>query len=246
MSLLLPLGVAAVRAEPKAAPRRGAAPSAAGVAVHTVRPGESLWSISRAHGVTAEAIARANRIGLHQPIQVGARLAIPTSAIPDTGQEPPSPAEIILGRPPAAPALAFQWPIVNPSVASPFGQRRQGWHGGIDIQAGRGTPVHAAAAGMVIASGWEPGYGRVIRLWHPFDFMTLYAHNHENRVRVGDWVERGQVIASVGSTGRSTAPHLHFEIRLAGRKYDPLFWLTPPGSVEVADADRKEARDARP
>jgi murein DD-endopeptidase MepM/ murein hydrolase activator NlpD len=78
---------------------------------------------------------------------------------------------------------------------------------------------------MIISSGWERAYGHVVKIWHFHDVMTVYAHNLENLVKVGDWVERGQVVALVGSTGRATAPHLHFEIRLDGRKYDPMFWL---------------------
>jgi lipoprotein NlpD len=64
-----------------------------------------------------------------------------------------------------------------------------------------------------------------VKIWHPDDLMTVYAHNLENLVKVGDWVEQGQVIGTVGSTGRSSAPHLHFEIRLDGRKCNSAFWL---------------------
>jgi len=77
------------------------------------------------------------------------------------------------------------------------------------------------------------------------DFMTVYAHNEENYVRAGDWVERGQVIATAGSTGRVTGVHLHFEIRLGGRKYDPLFWLPPEGGVRVATAGPRPDAGAR-
>jgi murein DD-endopeptidase MepM/ murein hydrolase activator NlpD len=88
---------------------------------------------------------------------------------------------------------------------------------------------------MVISSGWERAYGRVVKIWHQRDLMTVYAHNLENLVKVGDWVEQGQLIATVGSTGRASAPHLHFEIRLDGRKYDPMFWL-PESDVLAASA----------
>jgi murein DD-endopeptidase MepM/ murein hydrolase activator NlpD len=87
---------------------------------------------------------------------------------------------------------------------------------------------------MVIAAGREPAYGNVVKIWHHEDLMTVYAHNERNLVRVAEWVERGQVIATVGATGRATAPHLHFETRLSGRKHDPRFWLAEPDRVELA------------
>lgn len=129
-------------------------------------------------------------------------------------------------------------------MSSPFGPRGQELHGGIDIPAAPGTPVRAAAPGMVVASGWENGYGRVVKVWHHHGFMTVYAHNEENLVAVGDWIERGDVIATVGRTGRASTPHLHFEIRLDGEKYDPRYWL-PPGAVEVASPPDR-ARPAWP
>lgn len=209
---------------------------------HTVRPGETLWTVARRHGVEVEVLARANRLRVSQRLRVGQQLMIPTMGMAPDSQEPPSPAEIVLGPPPDANGVGFAWPV-SASVASPFGPRGRAWHGGVDIRGERGTPIRAAAPGMVIASGWERGYGRVIKIWHSLDFMTVYAHNHENRVRVGEWVEQGQVIATVGSTGRTTAPHLHFEIRYAGRKYDPLFWLSPPGSVAVASTAPRPGKE---
>ena len=135
-------------------------------------------------------------------------------------------------------AVTFIRPVPGP-IVSPFGPRGVAWHGGIDLRAERQDPIHAAAAGMVITSGWEKAYGRVVKLWHVNDLMTIYAHNLENLVKVGDWVEQGQVIATAGSTGRATAPHLHFEIRLNGRKYNPAFWL--PEAEALAD----DVRDVR-
>lgn len=223
------------------APRRVAQPRAQRLG-HTVEPGDSLWTISRRYGVSLDAIVRANRLEPGQRLRLGQHLVIPSVPAARDSQEPPSPAAITLGRPPAVEDPGFIWPVAA-SVGSRFGPRGRRWHGGIDIQVERGTPVRAAAPGMVVQSGWEREYGRVLKIWHHHDFMTVYAHNHENYVRVGDWVERGQIIATAGSTGRVTGVHLHFEIRLAGRKYNPLFWLPREGGVEVATSGaRPDAR----
>jgi murein DD-endopeptidase MepM/ murein hydrolase activator NlpD len=200
---------------------------------HVVRGGDTLWSIARRHGVEVQALVQANHLGERRRLRVGERLVIPVNIVPPDRQEPPSPAEIVIGPPPAGGEIAFGWPLVQPVLVSPFGTRGRSWHGGVDLRAEIGTPVRAAAAGLVIATGWEGSYGRVVKIWHHLDFMTVYAHNQENLVHVGDWVEQGQLIATVGNTGRSTAPHLHFEIRHQGRKYDPFFWLPPAGSTDV-------------
>jgi murein DD-endopeptidase MepM/ murein hydrolase activator NlpD len=191
---------------------------------HIVGPGETLWGIAREHGVSVDALIRVNGLTPRGRLHVGQRLSVPLTDVQEGSQEPPSLADIVLERPPAMPALQFVRPVPGP-IVSPFGPRGAAWHGGVDLRAERHDPIRAAAAGMVITSGWERAYGHVLKMWHPNDLMTVYAHNLENLAKVGDWVEQGQVIATVGSTGRATAPHLHFEIRLNGRKYNPTFWL---------------------
>ena len=213
------------------APARTTGP-VAGVA-HVVREGDTLWNISRRYGVDVDHLLRANRLRPGEAIRLGRRLQIPSGAVDEGRQEPPSFAAITLTPPPEARGLALIWPI-DGAVGSPFGPRGAAWHGGIDIKGDRGTPIRAAAPGMVVMSGRERAYGNVIKIWHAGELMTVYAHNLENHVKVGDWVERGQVIGTVGSTGRATAPHLHLEVRLEGRKYDPLFWLPEPGVTGVA------------
>src|SRR6266542_53932 len=118
--------------------------------------------------------------------------------------------------------IRFAWPVQG-SVTSRFGRRGfWGWHRGVDIKAPRGTPIHAAAAGIVIFSGRQSGYGRVIKIAHPNGLTTIYAHNSANFVKVGDRVKGGALIGAVGRTGRATANHLHFEIRRQGVAHDPL------------------------
>ena len=111
-------------------------------------------------------------------------------------------------------------------VTSRFGVRNGNKHQGIDIGAPKGTPVLAAAAGKVIYSDNKlRGYGNLIILRHDGGFISVYAHNSENRSREGDAVAKGQVIALVGDTGNAEAPHLHFEIREGARPRNPLFFL---------------------
>ena len=106
----------------------------------------------------------------------------------------------------------------------PFGRGRA-HHMGIDIDANSGDPITSAADGVVSYSGWRNGYGNTIEIDHGNGFKTLYAHNAANLVKAGDVVRAGQLIGKVGSTGRSTGSHLHFEIMLDGRQVNPRQYL---------------------
>ncbi len=126
---------------------------------------------------------------------------------------------------------SFIWPVQSASVSSGFGKRRRDFHEGIDIRGNRGAPILAARAGKVIYSSRKiRGYGNMIVIRHDGDFSTVYAHNKSNTVRVGDVVEQGDVIGYVGSTGKSTGPHVHFEVRKGEVAVDPLNYL-PEGAV---------------
>jgi murein DD-endopeptidase MepM/ murein hydrolase activator NlpD len=108
----------------------------------------------------------------------------------------------------------WMWPLKAGVVSSEFGPRWKKQHRGLDIAAKQGTPIYASADGEVVYAGDQlTGYGNVVILQHDRKTTTLYAHNKRNKVKVGQKVERGSVIALLGSTGRSTGPHVHYEIR---------------------------------
>jgi len=116
----------------------------------------------------------------------------------------------------------FTWPVpTHRTVSSPFGQRNGRLHGGIDIPAPTGTSVVAADSGTVLTARWSNSFGNYITISHGNGIVTLYAHLSSMQVSAGDTVSRGQHIGRVGSTGNSTAPHLHFEIRVNGVRIDP-------------------------
>jgi murein DD-endopeptidase MepM/ murein hydrolase activator NlpD len=150
----------------------------------------------------------------------------------------PMPATLVLSVPEfTSTAPAFLWPVEG-TLTSTFGRRTLGWHRGIDVMAPAGTAVVAAAPGLVVASSWQDRYGRVVKVAHENGFVSVYAHNAENLVDIGDWVAAGQTIARVGRTGRATAEHVHFEIRHDGLAYNPLFLLPePPRMVQVQEMD---------
>lgn len=103
------------------------------------------------------------------------------------------------------------------------------FHEGIDFMSEAGTPIRAAAGGVVIASEMHPQYGNMLEIDHGNDLVTRYGHASKRTVKVGDVVLRGAKIGEVGSTGRSTGPHLHFEVRLRGVAQNPARFLQPPG-----------------
>jgi murein DD-endopeptidase MepM/ murein hydrolase activator NlpD len=122
-------------------------------------------------------------------------------------------------------------PVRNARISShygprsdPFGKGRT-FHGGIDFAGPLGTPIQSAAAGMVVEAQYQGGYGNVVKIDHGNGHTTVYAHNHKLLVRSGQMVMAGQSIALLGSTGRSTGPHLHFEVRVGGLRVDPRPFL---------------------
>lgn len=234
--------------------------------VHVVAGGDTLGAIARRYGVTVQALVAANKLaGEKAKLKIGQRLQVPaggagpstgTATGPATGtarkgpvsqrtarnlREPRGPVNLVLAVPDFVDGSpAFLWPTDGP-ISSPFGRRRRGWHRGMDIKAEHGASVLAAAEGVVVASGVEPRYGRVVKIEHDDGFMTVYAHNDTNLVQVGDVVPAGQKIATIGRTGRATGWHLHFEVRRDGRVYNPLYLLPlPPRVAGIEEMDSEE------
>jgi murein DD-endopeptidase MepM/ murein hydrolase activator NlpD len=133
--------------------------------------------------------------------------------------------------------LPTMMPVAASYNASSFGRRidpftgQWAMHEGIDFLADSGSPIHAAAAGVVIFSGFHPQYGYVIDIDHGNDLVTRYAHCSKLYVREGDVLQRGRKIAESGSTGRSTGPHLHFEVRYRGTAQNPAKFLEATQAV---------------
>lgn len=132
------------------------------------------------------------------------------------------------------------WPLEverRSAVVSGYGERQRRHHDGVDIPAPRGRPIHAAAAGRVVFSGWKRGYGNTVVVDHGEGVTTLYAHAAERWVEAGHRVTRGEPIAAVGATGNASGNHLHFEIAWAGVAVDPV-----PLLPRLSDAARRPVR----
>lgn len=206
-----------------------------------VQSGDTLVAIANKYDTTWDKIAELNNIphakGLHlgQVLRVrpgpgglvaGARVVDPRSY----GIEQPSDEA---SSEPGRKGLLFDgadakviWPLQG-KISSNFGMRWGKRHEGIDIKAARGTRFAAAATGRVVFVGRKSGYGKTVIMRHK-GFETLYAHCNSILVNHGDWIEQGSAIGTVGSTGRATGPHLHFEIRRSGKPLNPIAWLGDP------------------
>jgi len=242
---------------PMAALGDAAPPPPAGERIHEVRAGDTLISIAKRYSVTVTALVDANGLkSRNAPIRVGQRLRIPGLAVTQTSTSAKSgrppvravartslrpPSNLTLGVPDFIEHMPlFSWPVEGPIISS-FGLRRSGWHRGLDIKADLGVPIVAAAPGVVVASGYERRYGRVVKIEHGNGFVTVYAHNDENMVEIGDRVVTGQRIGAVGRTGRATTHHLHFEIRRGELAYNPLYMLPlPRRNAHVEETDEEE------
>jgi len=197
---------------------------------HRVERGETLYRIGKAYGVSDGELARLNGIRDPARIEVGQVIVIPhaTRRLPVQVITPeraradqPAPREL-----PAGPE-AFVWPVQGGVVTSDFGPRGATHHDGIDISCPVGTPVRAARAGRVLYSDSLRGYGNLIIMEHGDGYATVYAHNQANRAHTGEVVHQGDVIASVGETGKTSGANLHFEVRKDNIARNPVFFLPP-------------------
>ena len=126
----------------------------------------------------------------------------------------------------AAEQAPFAMPVKSSyRFTSGFGPRWGRIHKGSDFAAGHGTPIHATADGVITFAGRQSGYGNIVKIEHAFGIETRYAHNSKLHVKVGQRVSRGDHIADMGNTGRSTGTHLHYEVRVNGRAVDPMTYI---------------------
>lgn len=138
----------------------------------------------------------------------------------DILQTPESPEVIEISDP----EVGFQmmWPVESHRISNPYGERNLGFHTGIDIAAQLGEDIYAAQDGVVVYSGFKGTYGYMVIINHNNDVSTSYAHCSKLLVNAGEKVAKGEVIGYVGNTGRSTGPHLHFEVRENDTTVDPM------------------------
>jgi murein DD-endopeptidase MepM/ murein hydrolase activator NlpD len=203
------LAAAACASDPEPEPAR----------YHVVQRGETVYSIARRYGVQPESVIRANGIGDVHAIAVGTSLWIPGAGGASRSAPPRA-------RPPVPPdgSPRLVWPVQG-RVTSGYGRRNGKVHDGVDIGAKHGSPIRAAAPGKVIFAGRLGAYGRTVVIKHEGHYRTVYAHARQLHVRKGEFVEAGERIATVGTSGNATGPHLHFEVRRGERAVDPLVFL---------------------
>lgn len=196
---------------------------------YTVQAGDNVYRIGKRFGVPTEVIVRLNHIRDVTELRVGQRLYIPRAGSRVAAARAPLTDPDLHARvredARRSARVEFAWPLKRPRLTSRFGRRNGHPHEGIDLAARPGTPIRAAEAGKVIHAGRLGSYGKVVILKHAGDYRSVYAHARKLFVHKGQFVERAQKIAEVGTTGRTTGPHLHFEIRRRDVPKDPLLYL---------------------
>jgi len=177
---------------------------------HTVKKGDTIASIAKKYGGDPDDIIDFNDIALGEQLEIGSIVIVPDGEVTESAPAVRPGTRIVRGSGPEIVGY-FMRPIIG-------GRKTQGIHGynGVDLAAPRGSVVRASASGTVIiarASGWNGGYGKYLVVAHPNGTQTLYSHLDSLATKVGSTVSQGETIAYVGSTGKSTGSHLHFEVR---------------------------------
>lgn len=186
--------------------------------IHKLAQYETLADVARLYNVSYNTIVNYNGLRSGR-IKAGMDIIIPGANPLPLGQSSTSSDN-------APSTSGYIWPISGKvKISSNFGARWGRMHEGIDISVPIGTPVKAAKSGKVILSGWSSGYGYAVYIKHDNDTVTRYGHNSKLLVKKDQFVYQGQVIALSGNSGRSTGPHLHFEIRIKNRAVNPRKYL---------------------
>lgn len=200
---------------------------------HSVKRNQNLTSIASYYEVDAQKIATANDLSLSSALKIGQSLLIPggrkivvatTPTKPSTTKPSTKPTAINGGKPSGQVVASGKmvWPTVGHTVTQYYSWR----HNGLDIANKVGTPIYASGEGVVEVASWNAGgYGYQIVINHGGGRETRYAHLSAFAVKVGDRVTKGQNIGSMGSTGKSTGPHVHFEVIVNGKRANPLSYV---------------------
>jgi len=187
-----------------------------------VKQNENLSVIAKAYDVNPQHLAEVNNLKPPYDLKADSKIFVPGAsqvkairAAPERRRAEPR-VEAFTGL--------LSWPV-NGKVVSQFGVRNGIQHNGIAIQAAEGTPIRAAESGKVGHVGKIAGLGNVVLIEHPNRLVTVYAHLKEIRVKQGIAINRGRIIGSVGSSGRTASPSLYFEVRSRSKPRNPLFFL---------------------
>ena len=196
---------------------------------HTVAKNENIGKLATKYGVTAEVIIEGNDMEEDEALKIGQKLFIPggkkivenTTIVNRTYAGTTITQNTNSNQKPAYTGGKLLWPTVGARITQYYS-----WsHKGLDIANKTGTPLYAAEDGTVERSGWSNGYGYNVIINHGGGLKTLYGHASKLYVKAGDTVSRGEVIAAMGSTGWSTGPHIHFEVRVNGVQQNPLNYI---------------------
>jgi len=184
--------------------------------LHTADMGDTLWRIANVYGVGVDVIMMANgKTG--EELAINEKIFIPGGKKPQSSERQLARADNPVSR---SISERFVWPTAG-DLTSGFGYRWGRLHEGIDLANDVGTKIKAARAGRVAYAGWYSGYGYTVMIEHDQGYTTLYGHLSESVVQNGQYVKSGHVIGYMGSTGNSTGPHLHFEVRKNGVPINP-------------------------
>ncbi len=186
--------------------------------VHIICTGDTLWDIAVKYDVSVSELTRINQGINPKNLKIGEKVAVPDSTGVSVAVVQPSRSYI------GTSSLMMAWPITG-SITSAYGWRSSGFHHGVDIAGDIGDPIKAAAAGKISFVGNLAVYGKTVVVEHPDGKETLYAHCKKIMVNKNEYVVKGQAIATIGMTGRTTGPHVHFEVKIDGETDNPLKYL---------------------